>query len=117
MVSRNAAGSASKGVISLKRMPGLGKSGMSRIYLVRSITWSIRNREECRNMPWTVRVATPADADVVIEFNRLLALESEGKTLDLTLLTPGVHAALADAHKGRYFLAGDGGEGLGQMGI
>ncbi len=68
-------------------------------------------------MPWTVRVATPADAAVVIEFNRLLALESEGKTLDPALLAPGVAAGLADAHKGRYFLADDHGAVLGQAAV
>src|SRR5262249_30131323 len=68
-------------------------------------------------MPPTIRSATPGDAAVVIEFNRLLALESEGKTLDLTLLTPAVMAELADTHKGRYFLAEEDGKVLGQMGI
>ena|SRR5437867_4203792 len=68
-------------------------------------------------MPPIVRLATPADADVVVEFNRLLALESEGKALDLALLRPGVSAGLADAAKGRYFLAEENGRPLGQMGI
>src|SRR5262245_53677419 len=68
-------------------------------------------------MPPTIRPATPADAAVVIEFNRLLALETEGKALDRALLTPGVKAGLADAHKGRYFLAEQGGTAVGQMGI
>jgi GNAT superfamily N-acetyltransferase len=66
-------------------------------------------------MPWTVRAATPADAPLVVEFNRRLAEESEGKTLDAAVLAPGVAAALADPHKALYFLAE--GEGLvaGQM--
>jgi ribosomal protein S18 acetylase RimI-like enzyme len=68
-------------------------------------------------MPWTVRPATPADADTIIEFNRLLAQESESKTLDLNLLGPGVRAGLADPHKGRYFVAEDAGASAGQMGI
>ena len=33
-------------------------------------------------MPPAIRPATPADAATVVEFNRLLALETEGKTLD-----------------------------------
>lgn len=61
-----------------------------------------------------IRRATPADADVVVEFNRLLALESEGKTLDVALLKPGVAAALADTHKALYFLASDGEATAGQ---
>ncbi len=66
-------------------------------------------------MALTVRRATPADAPVIVEFNRLLALESEGKTLDLTLLTPGVAAGLADPNKALYFVAEDGPTVLGQM--
>jgi ribosomal protein S18 acetylase RimI-like enzyme len=68
-------------------------------------------------MPWTVRPATAVDADTIIEFNRLLAQESESKTLDLKLLGPGVRAGLADPHKGRYFVAEDAGASAGQMGI
>src|SRR5437899_12207021 len=68
-------------------------------------------------MPGTVRPATPADADIIIEFNRLLAQESESKTLDLKLLGPGVRAGLADTHKGRYFVAEDAGTIAGQMAV
>jgi ribosomal protein S18 acetylase RimI-like enzyme len=62
----------------------------------------------------TVRRATPADAAIVVEFNRLLALESEGKALDAALLRPGVDAALADQKKALYFVAEDGGPIVGQ---
>jgi GNAT superfamily N-acetyltransferase len=68
-------------------------------------------------MPITVRDATLADAGVVVEFNRLLALESEGKTLDIDMLVPGVEAGLADPGKCRYFLAEEDGAVLGQMGV
>src|SRR5262245_53766191 len=66
-------------------------------------------------MPVTVRRAAPADAPVVVEFNRLLAEESEGKTLDLSLLTPGVAAGLADECKALYFVAEADGATVGQM--
>jgi ribosomal protein S18 acetylase RimI-like enzyme len=66
-------------------------------------------------VPLTVRRATPADVAVVVEFNRLLARESEGKALDPAVLTPGVAAALADPHKGFYFLAEQDGRAVGQM--
>ena len=66
-------------------------------------------------MPWTVRAATPADAPLVIEFNRRLAEESEGKTLDPAVLGPGVRAALADPRKALYFLAEAEGSVAGQM--
>jgi GNAT superfamily N-acetyltransferase len=65
-------------------------------------------------MTLAIRQATPADAPTVIEFNRLLAEESEGKILDPAVLTPGVHAALADPHKGLYFVAEEDGRLLGQ---
>jgi ribosomal protein S18 acetylase RimI-like enzyme len=68
-------------------------------------------------MPWTVRLATPADAAVIVEFNRLMALETEGHELDLTLIGPGVATALADPAKCRYFLAVENGMALGQMGL
>ncbi|MFN4259118.1 MAG: GNAT family N-acetyltransferase [Gemmataceae bacterium] len=66
-------------------------------------------------MPPRIRQATPADAAVLVEFNRLLALESEGKTLDPDLLTPGVAAALADPRKALYFVAEQDGHIQGQM--
>ena len=61
-----------------------------------------------------IRRATPADAGIVTDFNRLLALESEGKTLDLAVLRPGVEAALADEAKAWYFLCEDAGDIVGQ---
>src|SRR4051794_20730031 len=75
-------------------------------------------------MSYTIRKATPQDTDVVVDFNARLALESEGKTLDLAKLLPGVRAQLADEHKGVYHLALDatgapvgkkGGMGFGKI--
>jgi GNAT superfamily N-acetyltransferase len=63
----------------------------------------------------TIRRATPADATVVVEFNRRLAEETEGKTLDISVLTVGVTAGLADPAKAWYFLAEEDGVVLGQM--
>jgi GNAT superfamily N-acetyltransferase len=64
-----------------------------------------------------IRKATLADIDTVCDFNRLLAKESEGKDLDLSLLRPGVTAVLGDPHKGRYFIAEDDGLIVGQLAI
>lgn len=61
-----------------------------------------------------IRKATPADADIVIEFNRLLAEESEGKALDRATLAAGVKQVLGDANKGVYFLAEEAGGVIGQ---
>ncbi len=66
-------------------------------------------------MAFTIRRATPHDAPVVIEFNRLLAEESEGKTLDLAVLSVGVSKALADTGKAVYFLAEEQDQILGQL--
>jgi GNAT superfamily N-acetyltransferase len=68
-------------------------------------------------MAIVIRRAAPGDAAAVCEFNRLLAHESEGKDLDLALLLPGVQAVLADALKGRYFLAEQDSQIVGQLGI
>src|SRR5260370_460581 len=54
---------------------------------------------------------------------RLLPLQGQGggaqeaarKTLDLSVLTRGVEAGLADAHKGLYFVAEDEGTIVGQV--
>ena len=69
-------------------------------------------------MPWTIRQGHPADAPTIVEFNRRLAIESEGKTLDPATLEAGVAAALADPiRKGPYYLAVDGAAILGQLQI
>jgi GNAT superfamily N-acetyltransferase len=69
-------------------------------------------------MPWTIRQGRPDDAAAIVEFNRRLAMETEGKALDPTALTAGVTAALADpTRKGPYYLAVDGATILGQLQI
>jgi GNAT superfamily N-acetyltransferase len=67
------------------------------------------------NIEIVIRNAGPADAAVIVEFNRLLALESEGKTLDARELALGVDAILGDPALGRYFVAVAGGRIVGQM--
>ena len=66
-------------------------------------------------MPVSVRRARVDDAGIIVEFNRRLAEESEGKSLDLSVLKAGVAAALGDPHKGPYFLAEEDGVPVGQM--
>src|SRR5262245_32625012 len=69
-------------------------------------------------MPLTVRRAAASDAATIVEFNQLLAEESEGKRLDPAKVTAGVAAALADPErKGPYFLAESDGALVGQMQI
>jgi GNAT superfamily N-acetyltransferase len=69
-------------------------------------------------MPWTIRQGRLDDAATIVELNRRLAIETEGKTLDPAALTAGVTAALADpTRKGPYYLAVDDATILGQLQI
>ncbi|MCY2968017.1 MAG: GNAT family N-acetyltransferase [Planctomycetota bacterium] len=63
----------------------------------------------------TIRPAGPGDWETVVDFNCRLAEESEGKRLDRGHVEPGVKALLADARKGRYYLALIDGEIVGQL--
>lgn len=65
-------------------------------------------------MRFEIRKATEADAPVIIEFNVLMARETEGKSLDPASIRQGVHAALADPAKGCYYLVQHGGQVVGQ---
>lgn len=62
-----------------------------------------------------VRPAVAADEATLVDWNCRLARETEGKELDRALVVPGVRAVLADAHKGRYFVAEVDGELAGQL--
>ena len=67
-------------------------------------------------MSYQIRRATIDDAEIVAEFNKRLAIESEGKTLDMAKLLPGVKALLEDENKGVYHLACDqSGNPIGQV--
>ena len=52
-----------------------------------------------------VRSARPDDTATIAEFNRRLAWETEKIRLDPSVIHAGVTAMLADAAKGRYFVA------------
>jgi GNAT superfamily N-acetyltransferase len=67
-------------------------------------------------MSLIIRPARSSDADVICEFNRLMAKETENLDLNLELVGPGVKAMLADANKGRYFVAELDGQVVGQVG-
>jgi GNAT superfamily N-acetyltransferase len=70
---------------------------------------------EVATMPLTIRAATVADRDIIVEFNCGLARETEGKALDPPTVRAGVSAALTDPRKGPYYLAENDGRVLGQM--
>ncbi len=52
-----------------------------------------------------IREALDSDLPAIVEFNRLLALETESKALDADVLTRGVLQAIADPDRIRYWVA------------
>jgi ribosomal protein S18 acetylase RimI-like enzyme len=66
-------------------------------------------------MPITVRPAAAADADFLAQGNSAMALETEHKRLEPTVVGAGVRAALADPAKGLYFIAERDGTRVGQL--
>ena len=62
-----------------------------------------------------VRRATPQELDTIVEFNAALALESEGKTLELERLKAGVKALLDTPQRGFYLFAEAAGRVVGQL--
>ncbi|MCS6849835.1 MAG: GNAT family N-acetyltransferase [Gemmataceae bacterium] len=66
-------------------------------------------------MPLVIRAARPADTPVIADFNRRMAWETERRELDPTVLAQGVAAVLADPVKGRYLVAEQAGELVGQL--
>ena len=52
-----------------------------------------------------VREALLTDLEAIVAFNRGLARETEGKSLDLAVLTRGVHTALEAPERLRYWIA------------
>ena len=63
----------------------------------------------------TIHEAAASDWQLIADGNIAMASESEGKTLPRALVEAGVRAALADADKGRYFVARVDGEPAGQL--
>ncbi len=56
-------------------------------------------------MELQIRLAEPADAEIIAEFNQRLAWESEQIRLDPDTVLAGVRKVLSDPHRGRYFVA------------
>ena len=66
-------------------------------------------------MSFSVRPARLEDASTIAEFNRAMALETEGIDLDQDRLRLGVRAILTDSAKGFYLLAEQDAQVLGQL--
>jgi GNAT superfamily N-acetyltransferase len=55
--------------------------------------------------PALIRDAVPDDLPAIVEFNRLLALETENKVLEPAILERGVAKALSEPDRLRYWVA------------
>ena len=63
----------------------------------------------------TVRRAIGSDLETIVAFNASMAEETEGRSLDLERLRPGVAAVLGDDRLGFYLLAEITGQVVGQL--
>jgi len=54
-----------------------------------------------------IRLADKDDIQALVGFNQAMALETEGKKLEASVLTPGVAAVFEDSNKGFYVVADD----------
>lgn len=61
-----------------------------------------------------IRDARPEDRDLIVDYNVKLAAESEDMHLDRETVRRGVDKVLGDPSRGRYFLAEEGGQVVGQ---
>jgi GNAT superfamily N-acetyltransferase len=62
-----------------------------------------------------IRVAKAEDAAAMVEFNQAMALETEGKRLEVPVLQKGVEAVFGDSGKGFYVVAEDAGRIVGGL--
>jgi GNAT superfamily N-acetyltransferase len=62
-----------------------------------------------------IRPAAVSDAMTIVEFNALMAKETEDIDLDRERLQKGIISLLADTSKGMYYLAEMGGNVIGQL--
>lgn len=65
-------------------------------------------------MAFIIRPGTIDDLSTIVDYNNAIAIETEHRELDRTTLTKGVEALLKDPSKGRYFVAVEGEEIIGQ---
>ena len=62
-----------------------------------------------------VRLASPADALRIVQFQVSMALETEDLALDPTIVASGVAAVFEDPAKGHYWVAERGGQVAGML--
>ena len=62
-----------------------------------------------------IRLAQRDDIQALVGFNQAMALETEAKKLEASVLTPGVEAVFEDANKGFYVVAEEDGSVVGGL--
>jgi len=63
----------------------------------------------------TIRPAQPTDAAAIVEFNLAMALETENKTLNRSVLTAGVGVVFDNPARGFYIVAEANDEPIGSL--
>jgi ribosomal protein S18 acetylase RimI-like enzyme len=67
-------------------------------------------------MSFHIVPASESDAEIIIDFNQLMAVETEDRRLPDDIIGPGVRSILSDSQKGLYLLAKDNnGNIVGQL--
>ena len=66
-------------------------------------------------MAFTFRPATPAESDIITDFNCRLAAETEDKTLPADVVSRGVQRGFQQGAEVQYFVAEDGDTVIGQI--
>ena len=66
-------------------------------------------------MAVSIRVARSTDLEFLVDGNARMAAETEDRELDREVLAEGIAALFADPAKGRYYVADDGEDPIGQM--
>lgn len=64
---------------------------------------------------YIIKTGTNEDIQAIAQFQVDMAMESEGTTLDMTIVTRGVTHAMEDKSKGRYIIAYHDGKPIGSL--
>lgn len=64
-----------------------------------------RSQKKSAREDLQVRMASSADRDAFVQFNRAMALETENRNLDEEVVAPGVDAVFEDPARGFYVVA------------
>lgn len=67
------------------------------------------------DIEYKVRTAVKADAEIIIAFQKAMAMETENLRLNDDAVCNGVHAVFLDKGKGRYYVAEDDGRVIASL--